>query len=273
MTIYRKARHFLSRTPLRILLNQRRHRGLLPQDVFLASYPRSGNTWLRSLLYEVLTGKTPTFGDIDRPSSPVGHLGNHARSSVLLESGGRLIKTHEPFRGEYQRAIYLIRDVRDVVLSEFRYQKWSQIFAGDVHQFIAKFVRGKVNGYGLWPDHVTSWLDAPISRTDDLLVIKYEDFRRDSERILNDILKFIGVEAEEGLARTVLENNSIARMQHREKEEKTGIYKENTSEYRFVHKGQIGGWRETMTSEEVAALEQMSSQVLQELGYPMGDAA
>ena len=41
-----------------------RHRGLLSEDAFIVSYPRSGTTWLRFLLCESIAGEAPAFGEI-----------------------------------------------------------------------------------------------------------------------------------------------------------------------------------------------------------------
>ncbi|MEX2446142.1 MAG: hypothetical protein WD734_02295, partial [Dehalococcoidia bacterium] len=50
-------RRLYRRSPLRWLLKiQWDHRGLRPADVFVASYPRSGSSWLRFLLYEMTAG-------------------------------------------------------------------------------------------------------------------------------------------------------------------------------------------------------------------------
>jgi len=92
------------------------HRGLDPGDVFLASYPRSGQYWLRFQLIEALTSQSGEFDSVDKL---IPKIGAHAGAPALLPGGRRLIQTHETYRKEYKKAIYLVRDVRDVVLSEF----------------------------------------------------------------------------------------------------------------------------------------------------------
>src|SRR5690242_17221396 len=112
----RRLRYRGSQTALRVPLIWLRHRGFGPNDVFLASFPRSGNTWLRFVLGEVLTRESVEFENVNRIIPEVGLQG---KARAVLPGGGRLIKTHELYRQEYQRAIYVIRDVRDVLLSEF----------------------------------------------------------------------------------------------------------------------------------------------------------
>ena len=46
-------------------------------------------------------------------------MGTHRPMKPVLPNGGRLIKTHEQYRSQYKRAIYLMRDLRDVMLSNW----------------------------------------------------------------------------------------------------------------------------------------------------------
>src|SRR5215472_5789172 len=106
----------LSKTALRVPVLWFRHREIRPTDVFLASYPRSGSTWVRFTAYEAMTGNPSEFGIVN---SSFPTVGEHFHAPELLAGGGRFIGTHEKYRTAYQRAIYLIRDVRDVALSQY----------------------------------------------------------------------------------------------------------------------------------------------------------
>src|SRR5205823_8280937 len=66
----------------------------------------SGNTWLRFLIMEILGGATAEFDNVNRL---IPEIGLHGNTPSLLPGGGRLIKTHERYRPEYKRAIYLYR--------------------------------------------------------------------------------------------------------------------------------------------------------------------
>ena len=69
-----------------------RHRGLLPEDVMLASYPKSGSTWLSFMLAELLwqAGREQTL--LDNRYLP--QIGKQSRAIRRLPNGGRLIRTH-----------------------------------------------------------------------------------------------------------------------------------------------------------------------------------
>src|SRR5438552_2701326 len=138
MPLLRRVRHELSKTGIRSPLLWARHRGFQASDVFTASYPRSGSTWLRFILVELLAGQSSGFNSVNTASPDVGQ---HASGQPLLPGGGRLIKTHELYRRSYKRAIYLARDPRDVMLSEYNYEKALGVIDDDFDAFLDAFLR------------------------------------------------------------------------------------------------------------------------------------
>src|ERR1039458_1944252 len=129
----RGLRYRASKTSLLVPIIWLRHCGLDSADVLLASYPRSGQNWTRFLLYELLT-RTPA--DFDTLEYVIPKIGAHGQAPALLPGCGRLIQTHEPWRKEYKRAIYLVRDVRDVLLSDYAWDDSLHLPAYfDIHNF------------------------------------------------------------------------------------------------------------------------------------------
>ena len=64
-SVWRRLRQHISGTKLRVPILWLRHRGFRSSDVFLGSYPRSGSTWLRFTLFEMLTGRTANFESVN----------------------------------------------------------------------------------------------------------------------------------------------------------------------------------------------------------------
>ena len=256
----KRIRHAMTKSPvIRPLFAWLYHRGLNSSDIFVASYPRAGSTWLRFLLYELLTGQTTSFEAVNKG---IPNIGRHLAAPRLLDKDTRLIQTHEPYRRDYGVAVYLVRDVRDVVISEFYFQQLWQLFDGTFQDFLNAFLEGKVNRYGSWVNHTNRWLDAKEARSDDILVIRFDELRQDTHATVAKITSFIGTKANDSQIDQALANNTTAKM--REKEKSINFASDNLN---FVRKGKVGGWQEFLTEEQTYQIEFHAGSTLRRLGY------
>jgi hypothetical protein len=263
MQTFRQIRHRMSKTRLRAPLMWLRHRSLGPADVLVASYPRSGSTWLRFLLVEILTGRPSEFPDVNQL---VPKIGRQDKALPLLPGGGRLIQTHEPYRDEYRKAVYLVRDPRDVVISEFAYQKALGLIGDGFDEFLELFVLGKANGYGSWCHHVQAWLEASEAKDADILMIRFEDMRRNPISVVASTLQFLGISVDQERVESAVRGNSVERM--RDKEDRTPqIGASSGEENRFVRRGVVGGWRSKLTPSQLELLHRYVASMLSRLGY------
>jgi hypothetical protein len=262
---FRRIRHRVMRTGVRAPLIWLRHRGLDASDVFLASYPRSGNTWTRFLLAEILAAETATFDNVNRA---IPEMGIHVRARMFLPGGGRLIKTHEPYRSEYKRAVYLVRDIRDVALSQYSRERELGLHRVELDEYLPRFLQGRLSGFGAWQNHLPSWLDSPLASNGHLLLIKFEDMRRDPDSTISRIVHFLGFAVESAQIRKAIENNSVERMRQKENAAQT-LPKSSREEGRFVRKGAIAGWREKMTERQLKLVDDYAGEVLVRMGYPL----
>ena len=244
-----------------------RNFGLDSNDVLLTSHGRAGNTLLRFVLAEILSGIPATFENIQRLVPEVG-LQFHTYS--LLPSGGRLIKTHEPYCRQYKRAIYIIRDPRDVVLSGLV----RETALGCIHpkyakldDYIRPFLEGKLSHWGSWPGHVESWINSPLAKTGDLLVLRFEDMRKDLEGTVVRSLQFLGAEVDMTAIQAAMRSNSLESM--RAKEERSRLVKID-GDGRQVNRGNVLGWRNKMTAHQILLVDQCAGHILERFGYPLG---
>ncbi len=139
-------------------------------DVFLVSYPRSGNTWLRFLIASYLSGSKVDFFSV-HDIMPDMH--ERPESIKQLKSRPRFIKSHFSYCSEMQNVIYLVRNVREVAVSYFHFHRRNKQISEDstFEQFLLTFNQGNV-GYGRWSDHLNSWIDHAPAR---FLLVRYED--------------------------------------------------------------------------------------------------
>ncbi len=227
----------------------------------LASYPRSGNTWLRFLLFQLLEGRPASFAELDADDSVVGKI--EAASSVprSLPEGGRLLKTHECWRPEYKKAVYLLRDIRAVAVSEYRFVRWRGFFDGDLDAFLDAFVAGKVNPFATWKRHYATWQGSPLATSGALLVVRYEELRAEPVEQLARIVEFLGKPVDEGVLENVIEDNSVERLREREDAERASFHRGTDQRFRFVNRGQVRGWSETLSPRQSSRLAALAREV------------
>jgi hypothetical protein len=278
---WNRFRYRTTRTWLRHPIVWLRHRGLDANDVLIAEYPRSGSTWLRFMLAEILTRSSAEFLNVNRT---IPEIGTHGKVPAVLPGWGRLIKTHEPYRSNYKRAVYLVRDVRDVMFSvracdeEFG---WGDYFSQgrDLDGYIQSFLVGGTMRFGTWQNHVHSFLDSPMARSGDMLLVRYEEMRRNTEENLARILDFLGVNADQASIRDAVANNSLDRMRAKEDNAKQSATKltkgtllRGHKSGRFVGKGAVGGWGERLTPAQLSLIDSYAGDAMLRLGYPLGSS-
>lgn len=258
-------RNGLRRSPLRRLVMMARHTGLRHDDIFLASYPRSGNTWMKSLLASCLFGKAmENFSDTVNPVIPI--VGYHRGVPAIEQLSARIIKTHEAWRPAYRKAIWIVRDPRDVVLSEFKLQLRTGSFGGSFEQFVERFVGPDRNAPPNWATHTSSWHQAAQQAGDAILCLHFEELKRDPKEQLARVLRFLNVTAQDAMIDRALEQNSIAKMAQRHASYDATL-SDGEQKIPAVNKGQAGGWRTNLSVEHRTMVEDAFGDVMEDAGY------
>src|SRR5664279_375782 len=189
-------------------------------DTLLVSYPRSGNTWTRFLIANLLYPTTDVdFTNIERLVPDTTTQSSRALKQVPRP---RVIKSHEYFDHRYRRTIYVVRDPRDVALSYYDYNRRNQFIDDSVgvDEFVTRFVDGNLNfrGWGTWAENVASWV---YTRGGDptFLLVDYADMQSSPEATLQRVAKFLNVAADSSLLRQAVERSSAERMRVLEKQQ------------------------------------------------------
>jgi hypothetical protein len=244
-----------------------RHTRVSRTDAFLVSYPKSGNTWLKFMFTYLLSGREPDF---DSDATVIAEVGSHRRAPGVLPRGGRLIKSHEPYAGPqkrlYHKAIYLVRDGRDVAVSYYYTLIRRGMYEGSFGQFLSFFLGRGVDGYGPWHEHVESWLASPARERGSLLVVRYEDFLKEPVPNLSAVMEFLGLPVATAQAVEAVRLNSAKRMRERERRSQYHE-KQARSDIMFVRRAGSGDWARTFTAEDEERFEQVTGDLLRRLGY------
>jgi hypothetical protein len=249
---------------LRRPLNLLRYRGVGRRDLFVASYPRSGTTWLRFLLYELLSGSPAEFVSVN---DSIPYIGKHGAAPRLLRGSGRLIQTHEAYRHGVASAIYVVRDPRSVVLSEYRWQLRTGLSHESFHAFFEAFISGRANPYSRWDRHVATWLN-PTSSLARVQPVRFEDLRSDAVTELTKIARFLDLDTDEEAIACVVDNNRLERMRAKEERAPVGALGANARpDIRFVNSGSTSGWRDQLSLDHIRRIEEEFADQMTLLGY------
>lgn len=266
--------------------------------VWLASYPKSGNTWLRHFLaclysgrrvsinelgalgfvtdsrqnfYEELSGKT--VDQLTEAEIPLLRL----KVQRLIEQRLKplaFVKTHTALIAENgvpaidfattAAAIYVVRDPRDVAVS---YAKHYGIEVGKAVDFLTddRTTIGENVYYrlGSWEAHARSWVNSKVPKC----VYKYEEMRRDPVGTARDIAKFLKLKRSRPQLRKSLADASLERA--RREEAKRGFEEASDKAQRFFGEGKIGGWQGKLTREQVARIEGKCADTMKRFGYEL----
>lgn len=181
-----------------------------PPILWLASYPKSGNTWLRFLLRAAVLGP-PTDSIQVSQSIPDLHRPLPTDDSAASFGPVRPIKTHfaltpeHPMLDRTARAVYVLRNPRDVLLSGLNYARLSgggKPSRGDDLAYARAFIaRGgdpafEAQGFGTWASHARSWRAAGFP----VHTIRYEDLQADAGGALRGVLGFISEDLSAGVS-------------------------------------------------------------------------
>ena len=273
MLIVRRAFRHLSRVSDVLFRKTRLEREItiFPDDVFLTSYPRSGNTWTRFLVGNLIYQDEPvTFLNVERL---VPDMYKTADWVMRRLPRPRVLKSHECFDPRYPKIIYIVRDPRDVAVSNYHWElKLRSIREGyPIEEFVPRWMKPDFwPRIGSWADHAASWL-APRQGQDGFLLMRYEDLQQDPHRELEKLARFLGLSADSERVRRAVELSSAEHM--RKLERKQGARWVATTYTRtdkpFVRGAKSGGWRDTLPPQTVAYLESKWGDQMRTLGYEL----
>jgi len=254
------------------------------QIVWIASYPKSGNTWVRFLVCNLLFGPQDSAAALHRLIPDV-----HEADGMDCSAGSEcLYKTHFMNSSQLPRieatraAIYVVRHPADVLASNFFYSQRSQggVAATEFGAYVESFIEHRGDprwaelGMGSWVDNVRSWWQAghfPVLR------IRYEDLAGDPLQAGREIALLLRPESSEADIQRAVQNSSFQRMRQIEREDirrrqvsifyKPYLQSSIDAGRRFMRRGVVGDGAARLSADQMGRLRDACAPLLAELGY------
>lgn len=263
--------------------------------VWVASYPKSGNTWLRFLLANLLAQRPLASSEEVRLAVPDIHEG--VIGAHLWGPQTTLIKTHWAFNTQFplrEDTVGIIHLVRHPIATLESNQNYAINRSGnllheasgkDVDKLASDFVDAFIKhggpakfqqfGIGRLEEHTASW-SSPLIKIPRLR-LRYEDLRDDAAVELRRICRFLQLDRAEADISSAIANSTADVMRRIEEteiaERREGIFFQNRNEaaiksgLRFVGRSESGTSRYRLTAEQEAAARKRFARLIRELGY------
>ena len=269
--------------------------------LWLASYPKSGNTWLRAFFHNLLRNTRTPF-DINRMSEltagdsqahwykrldprPPAALGGEDLArlrprvhALIAESAPDtvMVKTHNALvevdgvpmitQSLTAAAIYVVRNPLDVVVS-YAYHLGQPtddiITLMETKGFHSPATADQVpEHHSDWSTHVESWSARSHPQ---LHVVRYEDMSRRPGPTFRAIAAFLGLKPPRERLERAMRHSSFRSL--RAQEDRVGFVERTPSQDRFFRAGKVGGWREVLDDAQVCRVVERHRVQMERFGY------
>ena len=231
-----------------------------PQDVFIAGFPKSGNTWLQLLVASMLFDFKPeTMPDtLVQELVPDLHFKRHYKRFLSRMA----FKTHDLPRKRYQRVISIVRDGRDALCSYRHYNE-----ALGIQHSLDEMIESAAGLYPCrWHEYVEAWEQNPYNA--ERLVVRYEDLKQRCASELRRVAEFLEVDVSRERLEELAQGTGVAKMQQREVALGWN-HPSWPSDKKFVRKGVSGSYRTELSPEQIARFEDQAGATLARFGYSL----
>ena len=274
--------------------------------IWIASYPKSGNTFIRSFLsayYYTNNGEfdfnllkfieqfpdRQFFDGFINDKDEASKKWLPIQRKLIKSKKVKFLKTHSAY-GSYNNnqftssevtlgGIYIVRDPRNIISSLTNH--FSLNVDGALNMLLDenRGIKSDDNNFATysflssWSNHLNSWSNIKSFRT---IIIKYEDLENNSEKILSDLIRFInnllnnnkGVDYQKFKKAIETTNFSILK----KKENKDGFFeamfsKKENKKIPFFNLGFKSDWKKVLDKKTVEVIEKKFGREMKDIGY------
>lgn len=215
---------------------------LRKDDFLLSGFPRSGTTWTRHVLCNLISLNEWNGAEVESVlNETMPALGaNDLFRPWPHATMPRVVKTHHRYSPLFRKlpSVSIIRDPRDVMVSRYHLIRDKR---GESEEPFDRFIRDGRHGLESWFKHFVSW------RPHSTLVLRYEDMLGDPHREFGRLLDTLGVDRRDVLDEAIV-RSSFRSLQLAEKRRKPSVPDDGL----FFRSGSSGRWRERFGDDDLA---------------------
>lgn len=243
------------------IFNKKKNRArIYKDDTFIVSFPKSGNTWVRFILANLIYSKEEkiTFHTAKKfiPDYEV-----HLEDLKKLKRP-RIIKSHSDFNSKFNKVIYILRDVRDVYISYYHYKK-KQL---PDNTTLNSYIRTKEDNNKGWNYHVNSWIK---NKSSNILIIKYEDLLDDTFGEIKKVVDFMSLSYSDEQISEAISKSTFESMKLIEKDYGRPFLTKEAKEKstQFVRKGEKEQWKNVLCPSDNDYLIKLNKELMELFNY------
>ena len=239
---------------------------LYPDDLWIASYPKSGTTWTQQIVKLLRANGEQDDKQIIHSIPYLEGMTWYKGLEMESLPRPRAFMSHFPYdifpcgRPDTLpcKFIYVARNPKDVAVSYFFFLS---MFFKDMEweEYWPLFISWKL-GFGSFFDHILGWWK---HRNDDnVLFLKYEDMKKDLSGTVAKIASYIGTDVSDEVISKVAKMTTFNKM----RSNPTTNYEWRPTEHKFLRKGIVGDWKNFLSEEQSAQVDRMCSEKLEGTG-------
>ncbi|KOM49626.1 hypothetical protein LR48_Vigan08g045300 [Vigna angularis] len=231
-------------------------------DIFVASFPKSGTTWLKAITFSIVNRQCFSSNDnhpllTSNPHQLVPHVEFMYRGDVHCPTTEpRVFGTHTPFPSlpnsiidqSNCKIIYISRNPFDLFVSAWSYFdkiKLEPLSTLKIEEAFEMYCNGIIE-FGPWWSHMLGYWKESMAKPNKVLFLKYEDLKEDANFEVKKIADFLGCpftqeEENQEVIERIIKLCSFEKMKNSEVNKSGVIYQFLEKKY-FFRKGETRDW-------------------------------